>query len=189
MRTRQAKQSRFPTGCTGFTLIEIMVVMSIIAILATLVVTGLARGKERARIEATNATITKILNALALYKEAYYAYPPSEGTYEGSKALYYYLGTKLNLTGGYDPTTGGTRQLEFGPAVPNGFLKTEVDNNAVIDAWGTSLTYKNPGEDHSDKNGTNNSDFVDIESFGPNQKDDPDGSAENDDINNWKTNK
>lgn len=173
----------------GFTLIEILVVISIIAILATLVTAGLAVARQRAHKEATNTTITKILNALTVYKNAYYAYPPSQGTYEGAKALYFYLGTKLDLDGGYDPTSGESTQLKFGPAVSGGFQKTELADNAVIDAWGTQLTYKNPGEDHSDKNGVNNSDFVDIESFGPNQKDDPDGSSGDDDINNWKTNK
>ncbi|MFA5793941.1 MAG: type II secretion system protein [Candidatus Brocadiia bacterium] len=173
----------------GFTLIELLVVIAIIALLASMVVNGVQRGKEQARIKATRALVEKILNAMEEYKSAYYAYPPSEGEYPGAKSLYHYLGTQLDKAGGYDPTTGETSKEKFGPAVPGGFGKTELSGEKVIDIWGTELYYKNPGTDHSDAGGKNNKDIVDIESWGPNQKDDTDGAADNDDINNWKLEK
>ncbi|MFH1228029.1 MAG: prepilin-type N-terminal cleavage/methylation domain-containing protein [Planctomycetota bacterium] len=174
---------------SGFTLIELLVVMSIIALLASLLVSGIVRAKEQTRTKATKALIEKILNALEEYKSAYYAYPPSEGDYPGSKALYHYLGTQLDKVGGYDPTTGDNRKEKFGPAVLGGFAKTEISDEKIVDLWGTELTYKNPGTDHSNDKGKNNTDVVDIESWGSNQKEDADDSSENDDINNWKLEK
>ncbi|MBI4713132.1 MAG: prepilin-type N-terminal cleavage/methylation domain-containing protein [Planctomycetes bacterium] len=167
----------------GFTIIELLVVIAILTTLAgmTLVVAG--RLKEKAKIEATRALITKITLALTEYQQAYFAYPPSSGAYEGSQNLYYFLGQPLDLTQGYDPATGEMAKKKFGPAIVGGFSKTEYNSQKyIIDIWEKPLVYKNPGEDHPDAK--NNKTFVDIASFGPDKVEGTD-----DDINNWKVNK
>lgn len=174
----------------GFTLVEILVVIGIITILAGLVVAAVGNAKERAKTEATRATINKILVALAEYRQVYYAYPPDQGAYTGSQNLYYSLGIELDTAGGYDPETGKTKAAKFGPALHGGFKKAEISaDKYILDSWNNQLTYTNPGLDHSETGGKNNTAFVDIESPGPNSADDPDGSGEDDDVNNWKIEK
>lgn len=174
----------------GFTLIEILVVISIITFLSGMVIIGAGRLKEKARIESAKGLISKITLAINEYHLAYFAYPPSEGEYAGSQNLYYFLGQPLEILQGYDPATGEMMKQTFGPAVTGGFKKDEVNSQKyIIDAWETALTYKNPGEDHSNNNGKNNTSFIDIKSGGPNKKFDEDKDPKNDDINNWEIQK
>ena len=173
----------------GFTLVELLIVMGIITIMMSIVLVGAGWLKNKARVDATTMLIRKINVGLNEYNLAFFAYPPSEGEYEGSQNLYNFLGKSFEIEQGYDPATGLMMKKRFGPALSGGFSKSEVKDDYIIDAWGKAMTYKNPGEDHSANNGKNNESFVDIESSGTNGTFDEDGSSNDDDINNWKQDK
>jgi prepilin-type N-terminal cleavage/methylation domain-containing protein len=174
---------------SGFTMIELLIVIGVITLLMGIVVVGGGILRTRSRKEATAMLINKIKVALNEYYLVFDAYPPSEGDYDGSQNLYSFLGKPLEIEQGYDPAMGQMMKKRFGPAVTGGFAKKEIKNEYIIDAWGKALFYRNPGDDHSAAQGKDNTSFVDIESAGPNGVFDDDGSAEDDDINNWKQDK
>ncbi|MDI6732553.1 MAG: prepilin-type N-terminal cleavage/methylation domain-containing protein [Planctomycetota bacterium] len=175
----------------GFTLVEILVVMGIIVILMGVVVGGGGMLKQRARKEATQMLIRKIIVGLNEYHLCFSDYPPSEDEeYEGSQNLYYFLGQPLEIEQGYDPATGRAKKTTFGPAILGGFKTNEYNTDKyIIDAWQRVIFYKKPGADHSSTGGKDNTSFVDIESAGLNGRFDDDGTTADDDINNWKMEK
>lgn len=174
---------------SGFTMIELLIVIGVITLLTGIVVVGGGLLRTRARKDATAMLINRIKVGLNEYYLAFDAYPPSEGNYDGSQNLYYFLGRVMEIERGYDPAIGQMMKKKVGPAVTGGFAKNELKGDYIIDAWGNSLFYRNPGEDHSGALGKNNTAFVDIESAGPNGVFNDDGSADDDDINNWKQDK
>lgn len=173
----------------GFTLIELLIVIGIITVLMSILIVGMGFLRNKARVEATTMLINRIRVGLNEYNLAFSAYPPDEGSYEGSQNLYNFLGKSFEIEQGYDPATGLMMKKRFGPALSGGFSKAEVKDDYIIDAWGKALTYKNPGQDHTASKGKNNESFVDIESAGPNGAEDEDGSLNDDDVNNWKQDK
>jgi len=168
----------------GFTLIEILIVISIIMILSGIVVYGTGRIKERVKRDATKSLIIRITAALNEYHLAYFVYPPSSGEHQGSRNLYYFLGLPLDLKQGYDPAKNEMQTRKFGPATS--FKSSELSpEKDIIDLWGNSFYYQNPGIDHSSSGGKDSRSFVDIESAGPNGQFQNDDATNNDDINNW----
>lgn len=64
----------------GFTLIELLTVIAIIGILAGMVITGLGRARERARIASVESTFKQLLNSYTLYFTSNReSYPPRYG--------------------------------------------------------------------------------------------------------------
>lgn len=72
------------TAQSGFTLIELMVVIVILGILAGVLVPQIFGKADKARISATNITLSKVSGALAEYKAENFNYPT---TAQGLKAL------------------------------------------------------------------------------------------------------
>jgi len=173
----------------GFTLIELLIAIGIIGVLMSIVIVGTGFLRNKARVDATSMLIKKINIGLNEYNLAFDSYPPSDGEYDGSQNLYYFLGKSFEIEEGYDPATGKMMKKRFGPALGGGFKKVELKDNYIIDAWGKVMTYKSPGEDHSLSQGKNNESFVDIESAGSNGVFDEDDSPDDDDVNNWKQDK
>jgi len=171
---------------TGFTLIELLVVIAIILILGTITVVGLSLYKERAKLEATRALLARIQMGLDNYHTRFDDYPPSEGSWESSQNLYYYLGKKLECATGFDPITQEPAQIQsFGPAVE--FKSQDIDGEYyIIDVWKNRLYYKKPGENHEADKGKDNSALYDLGSYGPNGQPDKTNSPDDDNINNWK---
>lgn len=168
----------------GFTLIELLIVISIIMILSGIIIYGTGRIKERAKKEATRSLIARITGALNEYHLAYFAYPPSSGEHQGSQNLYYFLGLPLDLKQGYDPATNKMLERKFGPATS--FKSSELSPaKDIVDQWGSSFYYLNPGIDHSSSGGKDNRSFVDIESAGPDGQFQTDDATSSDDMNNW----
>ena len=61
----------------GFTLIELMVVVSIIGVLAAVLVPGVSKLVDNARVSKTAADLTTIRNAMDIYLADVGSYPPS----------------------------------------------------------------------------------------------------------------
>ena len=171
----------------GFTLIELLVVIAIILILGTITVVGLSLYKERAKMEATRALLARIQMGLGNYHTQFEDYPPSEGQWESSQNLYYYLGKKLEFPTGFDPITQEPAQIQsFGPAIE--FKNQDIDGEYyIIDVWKNRLYYKKPGENHEADKGKDNSALYDLSSNGPDGQPYKAGfPGDDDDINNWK---
>ncbi|MBL0926792.1 MAG: type II secretion system protein GspG [Phycisphaerales bacterium] len=61
----------------GFTLLELMIVLIIIAVLGTIVTLNFVGAGDKAKYDATRATMKSVVAALSLYRTNYGTYPPS----------------------------------------------------------------------------------------------------------------
>lgn len=169
----------------GFTILELLIVIVVILILGTITAMGIANYKHRIRIDASKGLIERLANSLERYKEKFRAYPPSDGDWDGSQNLYYYLGVKIEYIADKNIKTGEGRFEFYGPL--EHFKKQELNGEKyIIDSWGNEIYYINPGEDHS-PDGLNNKTLFDLASWGPDEEQDDPGEEEDqrDDITNW----
>jgi len=62
------RRRQLTRGCSGFTLIEVLLVVAILGILATVVVVNFTGHQENAKINATRASIESVATAVRLYE-------------------------------------------------------------------------------------------------------------------------
>jgi general secretion pathway protein G len=134
----------------GFTLMEMIIVLSIIALLMGLVIMNLGGVQDVAKIKKAQADLIALREALSTYEVQTGTLPTTD---QGLKALW------------AKPTTD---------PVPDQWHK--IMDEEVLDPWGHSYKYQNPGK--------HNTDGYDVYSMGP---DGQDGTE--DDIGNWKAEK
>lgn len=103
---------------SGFTLIEVMVVVVILGILAAIIVPNVIGKDEKARVEATKASLREVSNALEMYKLDNHKYPTTQ---EGLEALVKKPPAAKNWA-------------------PQGYLKSMPK-----DSWGNPFQYMSPG--------------------------------------------
>jgi general secretion pathway protein G len=136
----------------GFTLIEILVVVLIIGLLTTVIATNLIGRAEQAKVQLAKTQIKTLSDQLELYRLDNGRYP-TEG--QGLEAL--------------------VRAPSSDPAPrnypPGGYVKAD----ALMDPWGTSYQYQQPGQ--------HNTHSFDLYSFGPDGMEGGDGESA--DIANW----
>ena len=131
----------------GFTLMEMIIVLTIIALLMGLVIMNLSGIGDVAKIKKTQADILAFKEALSTYQLQTGTLPTTD---QGLKALW------------QKPTTD---------PVPDQWHR--IMDEEVLDPWGHSYKYLNPGK--------HNTDGYDVYSTGP---DGQDGGDDN--IGNWK---
>ena len=134
----------------GFTLMEMIIVLSIIALLMGLVIMNLNPIKGVAETKKVQADILALKEALSAYQLQTGSLPTTD---QGLKALW------------QKPTTD---------PIPDQWHK--IMDEEVVDPWGHSYKYQNPGK--------HNTDGYDVYSTGP---DGQDGADDN--IGNWKASK
>ncbi len=133
----------------GFSLMEILVVVLIIGLLTTLLATTLLPRFTESQITITGAKIQKISQALELYRLDNGVYPTND---QGLEAL----------------VTEPSSEPQPRRYSPQGYLRA----GDLVDPWGLSFTYQQPGE--------YNSHSYDLTSHGPDAT-----SGSEDDISNW----
>jgi len=131
----------------GFTLMEMIIVLTIIALLMGLVIMNLGGIGDVAKIKKTQADILAFKEALSTYQLQTGTLPTTD---QGLKALW------------QKPTTD---------PIPDQWHR--IMDEEVLDPWGRSYKYLNPGK--------HNTDGYDVYSTGP---DGQDGGDDN--IGNWK---
>ena len=107
-------------GQSGFTLIEIMVVVTIIAVIAAMVAPNIFGNLSGAQIKVAKTEITRLEEALGIYKLDNFNLPSTE---QGLEALVRKPG------GSPEPTAQWRQQLKKLP----------------VDPWGNPYQYLNPG--------------------------------------------
>jgi general secretion pathway protein G len=137
-------------GRRGFTLMEMIIVLTIIALLMGLVIMNLSGIGDVAKIKKTQADVLAFREALSTYQLQTGTLPTNE---QGLKALW------------AKPTSD---------PVPDQWHR--IMDEEVLDPWGHSYKYLNPGK--------HNTDGYDVYSTGP---DGQDGGDDN--IGNWKSGK
>ena len=174
----------------GFTALELLMVIAVISILAGILLSGVTAANKRARISRMKAFIESITVAMSAYRNDYYVYPPTDipgvGGETPAECLYYFLGA--NFTAGNNSGINSGPYFEFRDTNRSAWTNNRADMNGdgdttddvdklyqVVDAWNSPLSYTIPG--------VNNTNSVDIYSFGPNGND---NNGNNDDINNWE---
>lgn len=103
----------------GMTLIEIIIVVALLATLLAILVTNITDRAESAKADASNIAMSKVAQALTLYKVHNNKYPTTE---QGLKALL------------QDP--GGDSKRWRGPYMAESEVK---------DGWGNDLSYESDG--------------------------------------------
>lgn len=159
---------------SGFTIVELVVVMTIILILAGLITGAAQKAKERAMVVQTRAMISGLEMALGMFQTDLGGYPDS-----GNANLV----TALTAAGGtytIVPTAGYPVTTTAGWSGPYmNFRQGDLSGGSVVDAWGTAMTYSNPGSNHGA--GLDYSTYVDISSNGP----DKNAGTTGDNVTNW----
>ncbi len=163
----------------GFTLIELIVVMAIIGILAGLVTVAAQTARKQALVVKTKATIAAIETALGMFQADIGFYPSQDA---GGA-------TTVNLINALTTSSAnvynGSADVAMSSANWNGpymqFKVDEISGGSLIDPWGNSYRYNNPGANHG--TGADHSGYVDMWSRGPNGTNE---SGNGDDISNWK---
>lgn len=157
---------------SGFTLIELIVVMAIIMILAGLITGAAMKAKQRALVAQTRTMISGLETALGMLQMDLGGYSAT-----GNASL---VTTLTTMSGSYyvNPTTYSITSASGWSGPYMNFKVGEVSGGTARDAWGTALTYNNPGTAHS--GGPDYTTYVDIWSNGP---DKTSGTA--DDVSNW----
>ncbi len=116
---------RYPTGQSGFTLIEIMVVVVILGVLAALVVPNIMSRPDQAKQTVARSDIKAISSALEIYRLDNGFYPSSD---QGLEAL------SSQPTGTPEPRNWN----------PDGYLK-----KIPSDPWGNPYQFEYPGTHNS----------------------------------------
>lgn len=116
------RQAHRPQIIRGFTLVEIMVVIVIIGLILGIVAPGIINQLSRAEVQAAEADIQVLGDALDLFRIDHYRYPSTD---EGLEIL---LG---------DTEIDGKPVIEYVRSVPE-------------DPWGRPYHYENPGT-HGDR--------------------------------------
>jgi general secretion pathway protein G len=119
MRTNQSTHNRKRRAQAGVTLIEMLVVMTIIALFAALVVPGMLKKGDSARITKAHADIQSFMTALASYKLDTGIFPTTD---QGLRALREKPGDLLQWAGPY------------------------IQQDVPKDPWGHDYAYKFPGD-------------------------------------------
>jgi general secretion pathway protein G len=138
----------------GFTLVELLSIVLIMAILMGITIPVMRSAYSRAKVAKAKSDIAKLETAAEQYKNDYGSYPDSSD----SKNLF-------RAASSISPVTKKPYII---------FKSKDIKNEQLIDSWGTPYAYTTPG--------TQNTNSVDIYSFGPNKADD---AGTGDDINNW----
>ncbi|MBI1884504.1 MAG: type II secretion system protein GspG [Chlamydiae bacterium] len=173
----------------GFTVIEMLVVISVIAILASIILPALNSAQKKAKITKTQSMIDSITTAFKQYRTDFGAYPlddtipnVSGGSPTSAECIYYYSAASFVAGENADEITAGPymeyRQKDEGTSTQSADMDGDGASDdsifPVVDAWGNSLIYIEPG--------THNTNSFDIYSYGPDGADDSGGD---DDIVNW----
>jgi general secretion pathway protein G len=116
----QHNDQRSYEGQAGFTLVELLVVLGIIALLAAVVAPQVIRYVGDARIETARVQVKNIESALELYYLDVGQYPATE---QGLAAL-------VTAPAGVEAWHGPYIKLKKG----------------IVDPWGQTFAYKQPGE-------------------------------------------
>jgi general secretion pathway protein G len=146
MKTPRFLRRPHRRAAAGFTLMEIIIVLTIIALLMGMVIFQIGGVTDDAKIQKTKADIIAFKEALAAYQLSAGGLPTTD---QGLKALW------------SKPTS------EPVPARWSAQMDQEV-----LDPWGHSYVFRNPGKHNPDK--------YDVFSPGPDGQPDTD-----DDIGNW----
>lgn len=179
---------RKSTSLQAFTIIEMLIVITVIVILASILLPTLNTAQKKAKIAKTQALVDSITSAFKQYRTDFGTYPPDTsgaipgvGTASRAEILYYFSAAQF---------VAGSSNSAFISAGPFMEFRTKdlkttghtanMDGDAdstdpvyeVVDAWGNTLDYDEPG--------TKNINSFDIHSKGP---DGVDGNT--DDITNW----
>jgi general secretion pathway protein G len=131
----------------GYTLLELLVVLAIIALLVGFVAPKMMGYLGRAKADAAKVQLHNVSTALELYRLDTGEYPTEA---QGLRALVEKPGAVDHWNGPYLQKAGG-----------------------ILDPWGESFLYKQPGE-HGE---------YDILSYGADKQ--PDGDGDDADVTNW----
>ena len=118
------KRNRRRSGQAGVTLIEMLVVVSIIGLFAALVIPGLFKKADEAKVQATRAQMENFMTSLGMYK--------------------------LD-TGTFPTTEQGLQALRVKPADVNQWNGPYMPKDIPKDAWAHEFLYRFPGEHQPDE--------------------------------------
>jgi prepilin-type N-terminal cleavage/methylation domain-containing protein len=194
-QTTSSHNTGLRASASAFTLIELMVVIAIILVLATMTVVGLGWYKRKAAEGKTTVLVSSIARGLEEYRLDNGFFPHANGGNGSTEQVYIALygdgnlvidGTTGNVTIGAGPT--GTPDSEnkvylsiLDPDLKGNKLNVDPSTYTILDAWGTELQYRSPGE-------MNPADDFDLWSLGPDGKGGPNTGTEKqrlDDIKNY----
>src|SRR4051812_28824176 len=88
----------------GFSLLELLIVIAIVILLMAMMISGIIRAREQAKLVEAQSNIADIISAANSYSNTFGEYPPDTGNFAtGSKpdfsidpdSIYKYLGCKV----------------------------------------------------------------------------------------------
>jgi len=151
----------------GFTLIEVLVVIFIIAVLASLLLLGVQRYRQKAYIEGTQGTLSKVKSALEEYYGLFREYPPDgydfpvfresptggRAQIKGSACLIYFLALptlqeyEVGTEKKYKENDPFLADLKLDQLSGTGDLDRRLGDptTEILDAFGNPIHYDNTG--------------------------------------------